>query len=105
MVHRVQSPTRLDSSSLYFLNEVESQFQLGLLCRMHRRYGDDYGPADGHLLRLLYVLAKNRLKQYTFTSDRSLTLSISLGFSLRRVVHVSGRQWLGAWHCVRWAAR
>ncbi len=46
---------------------------------------------------------KNRLKQYTFTSDRSLTLSISLGFSLRRVVHVSARQWLGAWHCVQWA--
>ncbi len=37
-------------------------------------------------------------------SDRSLTLSIALGFSLRRVMHVSGRQWQGAWHCVRWAA-
>ncbi len=48
---------------------------------------------------------KNRLKQYTFTSNHSLTLSISLGFSLRRVMHVLGRQWLGAWHCVLWAAR
>ncbi len=56
---------------------------------------------------LLYVLAKKQAEtvHVTFTSDRSLTLSISLGFSLRRVVHVSGRQWLGAWHCVRWAAR
>ncbi len=47
---------------------------------------------------------KNRLKQYTFTSDCLLTLSISLGFSLHRVVHVLGWQWLGAWHCVQWAA-
>ncbi len=75
---------------------------------------------------------KNRLKQYTFTNDRSPsegprlrkmnpprierterierieriepTLSISLGFSLHTVGHASGRQWLGAWQCVRGAA-
>ncbi len=36
-----------------------------------------------------------------FTSDCSLTLS----FSLHRVVHVLGQQWLEASHCMLWAAR
>jgi hypothetical protein len=47
---------------------------------------------------LLYVLAKKQAETVrdTFTSDRSLTLSISLDSSLHLVVHALGRQGLRA---------